>query len=584
MPFRVLPKCQHRRRSAYRCPAVVLIDQSRRLVGALVSASAFQPVVRVVAQGIDTLHLFTVRPLTQAWAERLSTLRASAEESGHGRRPSVTVGGLELQVAPHGVAGAKYLLESDLWAFKVSPSPAPQHPTVQVELRALGLWANGWRRAAELALEAAADLCGVSVDELDAQVSRADLAVDIQGWEPRPEDLELFTTRASSRGAHAGSSWAWLETEAGREAHDRRRAAKLEVAQRLRSSKSRVEQAQLMLELEAQDDPNVASIWRAGRHLTGFSFGRGAIAARLYDKRREIGVSGKHWMRTVWRGWNPLASVATHGQLHYQPPQLPLQLTPEAGALSRYLEDAEVWRLEFQLRREAVKALEEVQAPEPGADWPSYGLGSWAHFAGRVDSVWRYLTHRWLRHGRRQEDDRQAASSVWRQLQGAWCAGEPSPVNLHRPAVDAARVVVVPQLAGLLATAAAQVSVLSPAHSSAQPAPYWRTLLAAVRAAHAYAELKEEPLKGKVQVRAAKLATRGGQLQGSTRAHQARVSAAARLCGAQVRRRWWEEKRWKAEPVRFVPGAGFQGGTVEMSAENTVRTPWQAVPTSEVGH
>lgn len=579
MPFRTLPKCPHRRRGAYRCPAMAALDGFARCVGAVAAARLWAPSVRVVAQGVDTLHLFTVRPLSQAWAERLAAAREAAEDAGLGHRPQVTVGGLELEIAPYGVAGAKYLLESDLWAFKVSPSPAPQHPTVQVELRALGLWANGWRRAAHLALEAMGELCGVSVTELDAQVSRADLCVDFQGWAPLPEDLEIFTTRASSRGAHSGTSWAWLETAEGRAAHDRRRAAKLELADRLRASRSRVEQAQLVLELERAEDEQAAAAWRAGRQLTGFSFGRGAIAARLYDKRREIGVSAKHWMRTIWRGWDPAASIATHG-LHHA------AVLARTGEVSPYLEDGEVWRLEFQLRREAVKRLEELEPPEPGSDWPSQSLSSWAHFVGRLDSVWTHLTHRWLRHGRRQEDDRQAASAVWRQLQQAWCAGESRPVNLHRPAVDSARVVVVPQLAGLLATAAAQVAVLAPRAAGAPRAalPYWRTLLAAVRAAHQYSQLKEESLAGKVEARRAKLEKRGGALQGSARAHQARASASARLCGAHVRRRWWEEKRWKAEPVRFVPGAGFQGGAVALSADNTVKTPWQAAPTSEVGH
>jgi hypothetical protein len=58
-----------------------------------------------------------------------------------------------------------------------------------------------------------------------------------------------------------------------------------------------------------------------GRRFTGFTFGRDAMVARLYYKSLEIAHSGKHWMRDFWGKGHDLA--------------------------------APVWRLEFQLRREA---------------------------------------------------------------------------------------------------------------------------------------------------------------------------------------------------------------------------------------
>jgi len=261
----------------------------------------------------------------------------------------------------------------------------------------------------------------------------------------------------------------------------------------------------------------------------------------------------------VWR--------RTHGAVHGA------GFDGRSGEVSTYLEDAEVWRLEFQLRREACTALEELVPPEPGSDWESMTLGSWAHFVARLDSVWRYLSHQWLRHGRRQEDDRQAVSSVWGQLQRAWCAGENEPVSLHRPAVEAARVVVVPQLAGLLATAAAQVEVLAdlpvrfggvPSKAAAAPLPYWRTLLAAVRAAHAYAAEKEDALEQRSHTRAAAMRKRGGHLTATPAAARARAAASARLCNGRKEKRWWEGARWKSTAPVFVPGVGLEGGTVSM--------------------
>lgn len=558
----IRPHAPHRRRGAYRCPGLVALDSFARCTAAMVAAKLWAPHVRVVAQGIDTLHLFTRRPLTVEWIKRLSEAREEAENGRHW--PELEVGGLTLTMRPHGAGNARWLLESDLWAFKISPSPVPGHPTVQLEVRAMALWAQSWRRAAEMALDACGDLCGVGaagIDALEAQVTRADLCVDFQGWAPCPEDLELFTTRATRRGAHAGGSWEWLQSEDGRESVTRKRGAVLELAGRLRESESLVEQHQLMLELgeAAADDPSVASTWRHGRTLTGFSFGRGRIGARLYDKRREIGVSGKHWMRSVWR-----RAEAFDGR---------------SGEVSRYLEDGEVWRLEFQLRREACTALEELVPPEPGSDWESMTLASWAHFVGRLDSVWSYLTHQWLRHGRRQDDDRQAVSAMWAQMQTAWSEGEERPVQLHRPAVEAARVVVVPQLAGLLATAAAQVEVLQDkpgriggppiigiAAEAPAPLPYWRTLLAAVRAAHAYAQEKEDSLESRSHKRAEAMRRRGGHLTATPAAARARASAAARLCNGRKEKRWWEGTRWKSTAPVFVPGQGLQGGTVSLTA------------------
>lgn len=546
--MKIRPRCPHRRRRAYRCPALAALDGRARLVGALAGAGLWAPKVRVVAQGLDTLHLFTRRPLALEWRARLEAARLEADELG--TAPELEIGACTVAMQAHGAGGARWLLESDLWAFKVTPQPRAGYPTVTLELRALGLWANGWRRAARLGLEAVAELCACTVDELDAQVTRADLAIDFQGWVPAPDELERFTTRATTRGAHAGSSWEWLQAEEGREAVKRKRRHVLELAKQLHASSSIVEAHQILEELSgaAAEDASAATTWRHGRRLTGFSLGRGHLAARLYDKRREIGVSCKHWMRTVWRGWAP-AEVGTAPSFEVS-----------SGAVSPYLEDGEVWRLEFQIRREGLLSLEELEAPEPGADWSGATLGSWAHFVGRLDSLWAYLTSRWLRHGTRTKDDRQATSIVWKQIQRAWSSSEAAPVALHRPAVEAARVVVVPQLAGLLATAAAQVEVLAedelaPSSRPAAALPYWRTLLAAVRAAHAYSAEKEEPIAQRCRSRAEAMRRRGTALKGSAKAHRARLAGAGRLLSSGVPRRWWEGARWKS-PSYTADGRG----------------------------
>lgn len=86
-----------------------------------------------------------------------------------------------------------------------------------------------------------------------------------------------------------------------------------------------------------------------GRSFTGYQFGRDQMVARLYDKGREVVQSGKDaWMREVW---GPRLD-----------PQLP------------------IWRLEFQLRREAIASFNVGAAEEAVAcrqDFWSYGTADW---------------------------------------------------------------------------------------------------------------------------------------------------------------------------------------------------------------
>jgi len=123
--------------------------------------------------------------------------------------------------------------------------------------------------------------------------SRVDIYVDFQGWAPRPHDYDRFVTRSRRNTSHI-------------------------------------------------------AIHHDGRQFTGFTFGRDALVARLYDKGAEIKRSGKDWMSTVWGDrLDPLRPV---------------------------------WRLEFQVRRE-VLAQCSLQEPEDALQ--------------RRQDLWAYAT-RWL--------------------------------------------------------------------------------------------------------------------------------------------------------------------------------------------
>jgi len=109
---------------------------------------------------------------------------------------------------------------------------------------------------------------GALMDQVDKTIcSRADIYADFQGWMPVSEDYDRFVTRSRRNTSHIAVH------------HD-------------------------------------------GRRFTGFTFGRDAMVARLYDKSLEIAHSGKRWIYEVWGA--------------------------ELDASSP------VWRLEFQLRREVL--------------------------------------------------------------------------------------------------------------------------------------------------------------------------------------------------------------------------------------
>ncbi len=91
---------------------------------------------------------------------------------------------------------------------------------------------------------------------------------------------------------------------------------------------------------------------RADGQLTGLQFGKGKVLARLYDKAAEILCkSGKRWMFDVW-------------------------------GLQEVLQGRRVIRVEYQLRREALREL---------------GLGSVADVLTKAESLWAYCTAKWLK-------------------------------------------------------------------------------------------------------------------------------------------------------------------------------------------
>jgi len=84
-----------------------------------------------------------------------------------------------------------------------------------------------------------------------------------------------------------------------------------------------------------------------GQSVSGFVIGKGKIMARIYNKTLELRRSGKEWLYELW-GVD---------------------------------KEAPVWRVEFQLRREALK---------------EFGIETFDDLLNASQSLWQYCTSKWL--------------------------------------------------------------------------------------------------------------------------------------------------------------------------------------------
>jgi hypothetical protein len=129
-----------------------------------------------------------------------------------------------------------------------------------------------------------------------------------------------------------------------------------------------------------------------GLHPTGYSFGRGNIQARIYNKTRETAEKANDTYAVLLAARNGDAYDSTQ----------------------------DVWRLEFQLRREGAKGFKLYAPPEEGGDEAEIEselaaeelqhIGTLPRFFARMDELFRYLTGHWLR---LVEDNGSANRSRW---------------------------------------------------------------------------------------------------------------------------------------------------------------------------
>jgi len=129
----------------------------------------------------------------------------------------------------------------------------------------------------------------------------------------------------------------------------------------------------------------VSDEYQEGRYFSGITIGRGKpLLCRIYDKSREIKKSGKVWFYPLWMdsGWDW---------------------------------ESTVWRVEFQLRRKALKEL---------------GIDSVEDLWSKEESLWSYLTGEWLQLKTPNKDNvsRWPEKRKWTLIRKAQSGYEASPL------------------------------------------------------------------------------------------------------------------------------------------------------------
>jgi hypothetical protein len=253
---------------------------------------------RVVAAGIDSLRLainlrWSTAHAFKKLAECKDLAKAASDDEPIAIKVEADGSTFRFVVTPHGKNGYEWLLVGQQFSIQLGHWAEPiQRPSAMVDIRSEALWTYGPDAAVK---RAALALESMGAKIVNIKPSRIDLCVDVlireESWHGNLD--EHFVCRAHN-----------------------------------------------------------VSRYRSRRKLSGFTVGKGAMSARLYDKPLEIrDKSHKTWMYDVW-------------------------------GLSRVPEDHRIVRVEFQIRRDMLREV---------------GLNSWDETMRALPSSWSYSTKRWLR-------------------------------------------------------------------------------------------------------------------------------------------------------------------------------------------
>lgn len=277
----------------------------------------------IIARGIDTLVVgYSMKgEISEQYLDLLEISKdlAGNKDFGNGEFP-IEIGDDSFIILPFGHKGYEWIIKNDDIQMNVcrSWSEGKIMPEVMVTYRAAFLWREGIQRCTSKVYNIISKL-GEIIEE---KVSRCDLCCDTR--EPLPQ--VALTDRCIQGRMRRKSNYVALSNA-------------------------------------------------TGLTPTGYTLGKGAIMARLYDKVQEIQLSKKPWMESVWSkgGW--------------------LQKDP-------------VTRVEFQLRRDFLK---------------DFNINSINSLIIALPDIWHYATTKWFTmHEANKSDKRHTRwciSEFWKIIQ-----------------------------------------------------------------------------------------------------------------------------------------------------------------------
>jgi len=276
--------------------------------------------VAVLLQGIDTLSIgyevenWRLRP--DEW-ELFETSKIEAQKRGFDKSgTAITFRGLDFSVLASGSSGYKYALKNDDVMIRIKPplNGALNIPAIQVAYYSQYLWRHGWRGATERM----AAWLNQWADISSLKISRLDMCIDLDMALP---DVNLRHGEAVTR------------------------------------ARKRTE----YFVVERHCD---------GIAFTGYTFGKGSLMARIYDKVAEVAKSDKRWFLDAYKkkGWD---------------------------------ESQPVTRVEFQMRRDFLRDMT---------------VNTLLDLESQMGDLWKYLTS-WL--SLREYSEEESNRSRW-QLKDFW--------------------------------------------------------------------------------------------------------------------------------------------------------------------
>ncbi|MCF8568386.1 hypothetical protein LLE49_27080 [Alicyclobacillus tolerans] len=291
-------------------------------------------------------------------------------ESEFGHEATVTeFGGLEIQYYPERTT-------SHWHAFKIwIPSESTQAVSIEfriydreqkeeskqwpieVVFRSSTCWSLPFRELWEWTIQILQSLVSTSVplETILSRVSRIDVAVDTDTLQFQEEDRNRFTSRARYQ-ANYGESQCYSEDFG---------------------------------DIDSEEVSNMVetATYHRGSECTGFVFGKGSLLARIYNKWFEITKShsyknDKQFFAGIWKqaGWNI---------------------------------EKDVWRIEFQLRREALHEFKEANTQR------TYAEMSVPETVEKIAAIFPYLMLEWLTYRTPTRDKNKAKWPIdphWKQM------------------------------------------------------------------------------------------------------------------------------------------------------------------------